>query len=291
MLFLHTTWCYVRGKVLVEQILDNELDINIFVGFAFWCLFFNLLVYPFHGLLITVLFPNSIASHQDEINTFFKIVFVSIWVGGNCLFFRLQMLALFIFEISKTTSEIQVAVNTSFCDCWSWFCDSIDFCLVLWLVIKTHFDMLLIFAHDTPWVSCICNINLIGIFINEDHIWSATDWIQHHFFICLFFIFLITFIAQNVKQCRFLWWFFTTESSKLVLSLRSFQFYVNIKEWLTKPFFWVCLLQFFIFLKDVLVMFIGIYSDLPSSMTIKNAKNCFVIFIIVLSISYMGIFL
>lgn len=168
----------------MQKISDYFFYVNLTILSLFLLLILYLFVYPFNGLLIWFLFPDSITTHQDEINSFFQVKLVSVWIRGDCLLFWFQMLPHFVLEVTKGSGEIQVAVNTSFGDGGTRVRYTIDFCLTLWLVIYAHFNRLSVLSHDASGISCISNVDFLQSFVDIYYVRSASYGIKHHFFVC-----------------------------------------------------------------------------------------------------------
>jgi len=156
----------------MEQISDNLFDVYLL---ALLLVIINLFIYPLYSLFIAFLFPNSVATHQYEVHSFFKSEFVCVRIRCYRLLFRLKMLTLLVFKVTETTGEIKISINTAFCDGRTRFCNSIYLCLALRFMIYAHLNSFSTLAHDTSRITCICDVNFLLIFVDINNVRCASN--------------------------------------------------------------------------------------------------------------------
>ena len=101
-----------------------------------------------------------------------------------------QVLFAFVLEISKSSWQIQIAVDSSLNYFSSGCFNPLSFKLVIWFVIFTHVDSFALTSQKASTIACIGNVNLICG--HETHNSSATGI---RFFLCggIAFIFVLVF--------------------------------------------------------------------------------------------------
>jgi hypothetical protein len=66
------------------------------------------------------------------------------------------MSSLLVLQVTKGTSQIEVAIYSTLCDYRPRLCYPINFNLTFWLVIDTHLNSFTSLSEDTAGISCVC---------------------------------------------------------------------------------------------------------------------------------------
>jgi len=140
-----TRFLCVRRNSLIKQFFDNLLQ----VGFQnVFTLFSKSFVDPFDHFFVGFNFPDTIATDKYEVSICGEVILISVRVGGDGLFLRLKLLLLFVFEVTKSATEVQVTVNAAFGHYGSSSVDSVAFNFIFRLVVKTEWNALSTLTHN-----------------------------------------------------------------------------------------------------------------------------------------------
>lgn len=139
----------VRGQTLFfQQFWANFLQISL------WFVVAQLLVDPLNHFFVWFSLPNSITSHQDKVQIFWHIVFKNIRIGSDWVFLRGQRF-LFVLQVAQRSCQIEIPVNTTFCNCWTRFVDPVDLNLIFWFMVKWQWLAFTTMSHYTTTIACI----------------------------------------------------------------------------------------------------------------------------------------
>jgi hypothetical protein len=221
----------VLSDGLVQQVVDYLLQVIL----ASLLLLLQFVIDPSNHLLVGLLLPNAIATHDDEVNIVRDVEAVGVRVGGDGLLFRLEVVAPFVLQVTETTSQVQVAVDAPLGDNASRLGDAVDFDLALWLVVDRHLDHGARPAHGAARITRVSDIDLLGGVVHVNDVGGGSDAIQHHILRLIFAIFLLT--REHLDDGRLFGRLFTAHIAQFFLALVSAQGDIHIEERAAKPLF------------------------------------------------------
>lgn len=98
-------------------------------------------------------------------------------------------------------------------------------------------------------------------------------------------------IAQNIQQCWFLRWLFSSKITKLILSLWCLQLHVNVEKGHPKSLLDIGILLLQLLLQNFLVVLVAEDGDFTTAVTVEDAEEGLVFIVVEFTIGYVCVFL
>jgi len=176
---------HVRAETSIKPIITNLINAN----FAL-----HLHVDIVHYLLIRVEFPNTVASHHDEINLRVPGHRTHIRERSNLLLLCIHSLIFLVCQVADCSWKIKVPINTALIvDEASSTLDSLSFRRISRLVIKWQSICFAEATHYWSGVTRVCTVNHCGLLRRlvlrhvKDHIGGTAFLLHVLLFFCLLF--------------------------------------------------------------------------------------------------------
>jgi len=187
----------------------------------------------FDTFLVSEAIPNSVASQYDELVTWVASILGNIWEGSHSLILGVKMIFVFVLEVSKCSAQSKVSINSRVFDIVLCFLDSLQFIRIIWLMIETELDSLVISAEDASAITSICTIDFL---VGDENYTGRGSSVVSIFCLLLYFI-------------------------------------VKLKEGFLKCIFVLLLLKFGLAFENSLELLSSILSNLFASMAVKHAEK------------------